>query len=163
VVRRLVVGENVIEAFLDPRDLRFGREREDEIDEHGAEVRPVSTEHGGALALAEQECQDGHVRLGSVAIHACEDEVVAPIVRALASPGRDMVQGDRGGGDATTAVGANGAVLLKQPALRFCVCGPAGRGRRELGGSASAPRTSGGTFSGCLHNVRKIAAGPRPL
>ena len=112
MIRRLVVREKVVEGFLHPSEFHFRREREDQVDKHRAQVSPVPSKHGGAFALAEQECEDRHIRFGAVAVRAGEYEVVSPVVGALASSRCDVVERDGRGGDTSPAVGAHGTMLL---------------------------------------------------
>src|SRR3954451_1373325 len=99
-------------------------------------------QHRGPLALAKQEGKDRHVCLGPIALLTCEHEVVAPVISTLASARRDVIEGDGGGGDAETAVGADRTVSIDEPSFGLGVGRATGRARRQL---RIAPATATGT------------------
>jgi hypothetical protein len=160
VIRRFVVGDEIVEAFLHARwGVAVRREGSHEIDEHWAQVGAKTAEHRGAFALPKEEGEDGHVGFRAIAITAGENEVIAAIVCALATARSNVIERYRGRGYATAAVGADGAMLLNEPTLGFRVGGAAGGGRRQLGGGGAASPASSGAFSWSRHNGGKIAAG----
>ena len=128
VIWRVIVAQEIVERLLHSRERHVvvvRRQRADELDEHGAQVRTEAAKKHGALAAAKQECQDRHVRLGAVALGASEHEVIATIVRTLPAPGCDVIERDGLGGNTAATIRADRAVLLNEPAARFSVSGTA--------------------------------------
>ena len=124
------------------RPLVFRQQVLDHLDELVAQVLAVFIERNDALLVAEQEREQRLVLLGRVARLAAEHEVVAPVVRGLAAPRRDVIERHRAHGDDALAVGADGPVLVQQPFAGIGIRGAPRwyRGQRELGrGGVCAP------------------------
>lgn len=85
----------------------------------------VAQELCGASAVGQQKNQGCRVGFRRVAGAAGEDQVVTPVVRALAPPRSHVVQGDAASAHVLAAVGADRAVTLQQPGTRRGVCRPA--------------------------------------
>ena len=81
----------------------------------------------GPARTREKKGEDVLVSLLDVAGRAGENEVVAPIISALAFSGRHVIEGDPFLADATTTVRANGTVAIQQPFACVGVCVPARR------------------------------------
>ena len=140
VVRRLaILEEQIVEPLLHASGnlAHLTGQIAHERDEHRAEVRAVACEDGRPLALAQQEREDGHVRLRAVARLTGEHEVVAAVVGALAAARCHVVERDGGLGDSLAAVGADGPMLREEPSPGLGVGGAAGRRRRQLWGGPS--------------------------
>src|SRR5690606_10220352 len=103
-----------------------------ELPKPGAEVHAVAKHIRCAVAVAQQERQDRLVRLESVAALAGENQVVAPVVGALAPAGRNVVQRDHGLIVPEPAVRAHRAVLLDEPDPGGLVRVPVRRKRCKL-------------------------------
>ena len=73
----------------------------------------VVQEEDPPRAPLHQERNQRRVRLGGVAVAACENQVVGTVVRGLAAPGPDMVQRDGLITGLGAAVCAHGAVKTK--------------------------------------------------
>lgn len=98
-----------------------------QIEEHRAQMFPVTEQIFGSSGAREEEGKNMLVRFLDVAGGAGEDEVVAAIVGALAFARRHVVEGDSLGADATPAVGAHRPVPPEQPLARVGVGVPACR------------------------------------
>src|SRR5437870_2116682 len=90
-------------------------ERSREIDEHRAEVRAVAEEVGGTAATGEQKSDRREISFGRVAGFACENEIVAPIVRRLPASWRHVIECHRGLRESLAAVRAHRAMLVEEP------------------------------------------------
>ena len=88
------------------------------------EVVAVVQQVHAAGAAGQQPCHERHVRLLTVALHTREDQVVGPVVRGLPATRPDVVQRDAIGPGRYATIGADRAVLFKQPFAMLRV-GPA--------------------------------------
>ena len=120
MIRRFVVQYEIVERLLYAwRHVAVGRERADEVDQHGTEVGTVATQHRRSLAFPKEKGENWHVGFGAITVGAGEHEVVAPVVGTLPSSRGNVVQGNGRRGDAAAAVCADRAVLLDEPPLGF--------------------------------------------
>ena len=87
-------------------------------------MRAIAQEIARAAPAGEQKSDRREISFGRVAGLACEDEIVAPIVRRLASPWGYVVERHQNFGKSLTTIRTHGSMLLDQPSPRFGVGDP---------------------------------------
>jgi hypothetical protein len=97
------------------------------IEDPFAEVISVAQQVRGTSALGQEVDEEWLVRFGRVAAFAGEHQVVTPIVCRLTASRGDMVERDLAGRSLETAIRADGAVPVEEPASRLGVCLATGR------------------------------------
>lgn len=110
----------------------FRCQRHGELDEHGAQMRAIAKQIRGAAPSCEQKSDRREISLRRITDLAGKDEIVAPIISRLASPGRHVVECHRRFGESLTAVGADWTMSSEKPASSFCIGDAASGVRGQL-------------------------------
>ena len=136
-IRRVLVAILIFDRRRrERRDRRGGDQGPGEVDQHRAQMSAIAQQRCSTTPPREQERNGRHVALRRVALGTCQHEVVAAVVRRLASTRRDVIQRHHRRLELPLAVRADRPMLGQQPSSRLCV----GRSVRRMRGETRRRR-----------------------
>jgi len=166
-IGRIRVTVVVRRGARERRERGCRHQRACEVDQHRAQVTTIPKQRHRPAPSREQEGNRRHVALCRVALRTRKHEVIASIVRRLATTRRDMIERHLRRLELSLAVRAHRPVLGQQPPASLRIGRAVGGVGRESGGcgvrpvGASLPRPTTASRPGrfCLRRRRRMLPG----